>query len=112
MSEPPSLVELLVRQREAWQGGRRLRVEDLLERHPEFREQPDAVLDLIYNEVVLREERGEKPGFDEYLTRFPHLAEPLKLQFELDEGLSLDRTAPPVKDAQPSTVAAPPPPPA
>jgi serine/threonine-protein kinase len=42
------------------------------------------VLDLIYNEVVLRKEAGESPRLEEYLRRFPHLAEPLELQFELE----------------------------
>ncbi len=31
----------------------------------------DELLDLIYNEVVLREEDGESPELDEYLRRFP-----------------------------------------
>ena len=29
------------------------------------------LLDLIYNEIVLREADGESPQLDEYLNRFP-----------------------------------------
>jgi serine/threonine protein kinase len=42
-------------------------------------------LDLIYSEVLLREQRGEQPALAEYLERFPDLADQLRLQFELDE---------------------------
>src|SRR5437868_37933 len=83
----PSLVELLLIQRERWERGERVRVEDLLARNPPLRDEPEAVLDLIYNEVVLREERGERPRLRDYLNRFPELAEPLRVQFEVDDAL-------------------------
>src|SRR5262245_27805081 len=110
-----SLVELLVQQREGWKRGDRPRVEDLLARAPALRKQPDAVLDLIYNEVVLREQAGEAPRLDDYLVRFPHLAFELRLQFEVDDALTVERpsiagkrsltgstlpTAPPAPDGQ------------
>ncbi len=89
MPEPgPSLVELLVHQRESWARGERVRVEALLERQPGLRSNPDAVLDLIYNEVVLREQRGEAPCLADYQARFPELSEQLRLQFEVDDALS------------------------
>src|SRR5262249_21062829 len=47
-------------------------------------------LDLLYNEVLLRQERGETPSLDEYLGRFPHLAEPVGLLFEVDRCLEPD----------------------
>ena len=31
----------------------------------------DSLLDLIYNEIVVREEIGERPALDEYLERYP-----------------------------------------
>src|SRR5262249_49435913 len=55
----------------------------------------DAVLDLIYNETVLREEVGLAVRPADYLRRFPHLAAELRLQFEVDEALSEERPAPP-----------------
>ena len=46
-----------------------------------------AVLDLIYNEIVLREEAGESPALEDYLRRFPELAPELKLQFEVEQAI-------------------------
>src|SRR5262245_53571015 len=88
MPEPaPSLLSLLVWQRECWRRGERVGVEQVLSRHPAARPDADALLDLIYNEVVLREEAGESPRLDEYVARFPALAEPLRVQFEVDDAL-------------------------
>src|SRR5262249_44706200 len=47
----------------------------------------DGLLDLIYNEIVLREERGDKPQLEEYVRRFPQHAEQLRWQFSVHEGL-------------------------
>ncbi len=53
------------------------------------------MLDLIYNEVMLREEDGGRPLLEEYVGRFPQLADALAVQFEvdsaLDESLASDR---------------------
>jgi WD40 repeat protein len=116
----PSLVELLVRQRECWARGERVPIEALLQRRASLRDDPDAVLDLIYNEIVLREQQGEVPRLTDYLSRFPHLAEPLRLQFEVDDALGAPEppSAPPAPPAAPgrpglpSTLPTTPPPPA
>src|SRR3954471_13440999 len=88
MTEPtdarPLLSLLLAHQRRGWRRGDRAPLETYLERQPELHADPEAVLDLIYNEIVLRAEVGESPKLEEYLHRFPHLAEPLQLQFELE----------------------------
>jgi serine/threonine protein kinase/tetratricopeptide (TPR) repeat protein len=44
-------------------------------------------LDLIYSEVVLREEDGQSPGLEEYLRRFPQYAGELRAQFEVHRAL-------------------------
>ena len=61
--------------RQCWRDGHRLSVESFLQEFlpPGLRD--DDLLDLIYNEVVLREENGESPEVDEYLRRFPNLAQ-------------------------------------
>jgi serine/threonine protein kinase len=41
----------------------------------------DALLDLIYNEILLRESRGEEPRLEEYQRRFPHLTTQLHDHF-------------------------------
>ena len=47
----------------------------------------DALLDLIYNEVDLRQEDGESPEMDEYLRRFPQYAEDLRAEFDVHRAL-------------------------
>src|SRR4051794_8220823 len=96
----PSLVELLVHQRASWQRGEPLTIEELLNRRPGLRQDADAVLDLVYNEVVLREERGQRPRLADYLSRFPDLAEQLQVQFEVEGALSPE---PASEDRPPST---------
>ncbi len=75
---------LLENQRRDWQSGQSTPVESYLEENPQVRSSSHAVLDLIYNEIVLREETGETPRLEDYLRRFPELAPDLKLQFEVE----------------------------
>src|SRR5215831_1866899 len=70
-------------QRERWQRGQPLRVEDYLQARPTLKAEPEAVLDLIYNEFVLREEAGQTPTPEEYQQRFPELSGALKDQFDV-----------------------------
>ncbi|MEI7688116.1 MAG: serine/threonine-protein kinase, partial [Planctomycetota bacterium] len=76
----------LDRQRTAWLSGSRPNVEDLL-RDTSLPPEPDVLLDLIYNEIVVREQLGETPVLDEYVTRFPRLGEDLKLHFEVHSAV-------------------------
>lgn len=52
----------------------------------------ETLLDLIYNEVFLRECAGESPRLEEYLERFPTFAEQLRNQFEVHAELERDTT--------------------
>src|SRR5262245_4753711 len=95
MSEPTAvppglLAAMLDEQRRAWRNGERKLVESFLLRVPELGRDHAGQLDLIYNEIVLREEAGERPTHQEYLQRFPALREELALQFEVDRALNLD----------------------
>src|SRR6516225_348479 len=65
------LAVLRVDQRERWQGGERILVETYFERHPSLRDDEQAALDLIFGEVLLREELSQTPALAEYLERFP-----------------------------------------
>jgi WD40 repeat protein/serine/threonine protein kinase len=90
LSPAEMLALLLGKQRQHWEQGERVLVETYLERLRAAGESwldEDGVLDLIYNEIVLREERGDKPGLEEYLGRFPQYAEQLRWQFSVHEGL-------------------------
>ncbi|HEV3168047.1 MAG TPA: serine/threonine-protein kinase, partial [Isosphaeraceae bacterium] len=85
--DAPLLSRLLNHQRSAWRRGESPRVETYLAQHPTVQANGQAVLDLIYNEIVLREESGESPLLGEYLRRFPELAAELKLQFEVEQAI-------------------------
>ena len=89
----------LADQREHWQRGGRDPVEAFLDRSPALRHDAEAILCLIFNEVVLREERGESPCAEEFQQRFPHLAAPIALQFGMDEALRPDSLGPAIVKA-------------
>src|SRR5262249_11723103 len=86
----PILERLLEDQRDRCRRGEPFVVETYLEQQPSLRADPEAILDLIYNEMMLRESRGEKPGLDEYLRRFPSLADQLQMQFEVESALQAE----------------------
>jgi serine/threonine protein kinase/Tfp pilus assembly protein PilF len=81
------IASLLDDQTLRWLGGERVRVEDYLAADSNLADNPEALLDLIYNEVRLREEQGEVPELDEYRRRFPALADMLRLQFEVHQAM-------------------------
>src|SRR5262249_41562173 len=83
----PILERLLDDQRERCRRGEPFAVETYLEQQPSLRAEPEAILDLIYNEMMLRESHGEKPQLEEYLRRFPALTEQLQPQFEVESAL-------------------------
>jgi len=87
MSDAAHVSMLRMDQRRRWQQGDRLAVEAYLEREPTLKDDAEAVLELIYNEVVLREEAGEPPRLEEYQERFPLYADQLRVQFEVHQAL-------------------------
>jgi tetratricopeptide (TPR) repeat protein len=64
-----------------WRRGELVQAELILHRYPTLEADPDAALQVIYQEILLREERGELPQFEEYEARFPHLAAQLRPLF-------------------------------
>src|SRR2546423_452154 len=90
MSEvsPAQAVEVLQQdQQQRWRHGQHVPVETYLQGCPSLQTNPDAILDLIVGEVLLRQELGESPTLEEYLWRFPQFAEPLRQEFDLDRAL-------------------------
>ena len=81
------LDSVLDRQSGSWLAGSRPSVEDLIDGSP-LRNDPEAQLDLIYNEIVLREELGEEPSAEEYVRRYPNLREDLELHFEVHSAMA------------------------
>jgi serine/threonine protein kinase len=90
-----SVEALLVDQSGCWRRGERLPAEVFLDRQPGLRCDTNAVLDLIYHEILLRCRRGERPTAEEYARRFPHFAEQLSAHFEVHEALLPDESTRP-----------------
>src|SRR4051812_18075606 len=78
---------LRAKQRQEWESGRPVRVEEYVRLHPQLQTDDEALLDLIYGEFVLREEQGETPSPGEYESRFPRLAARLTRLFAVDLAL-------------------------
>ena len=77
----------LDRQSRAWLAGGRPTLDELTGGSP-LRHDAEAQLDLIYNEVVLREELGEQPAAAEYVARYPNLRRDLELHFEVHRAMA------------------------
>lgn len=76
----------LDRQKKDWLEGSRPTVSDLL-RDSSLPSSHDVLLDLIYNEIVVREELGESPSLEEYIAQYPHLERDLRLHFEVHRAV-------------------------
>ena len=85
LGEAPSLVSLLEDQRQRWQQGDHVLVETYLQRHPTLA--GTAVLELIANERLLRQEAGQTPCVDEFLQRFPQWAAEVKNRFDGEQTI-------------------------
>ena len=94
--------QLLAEQITRWGNGDRVPVEAFLERDSDLKSDSEAILDLIYNEVVLREQRGEAPKADEFISRFPELEGAIRRQFEVHQVFS-DRQNSSNGNAKPSS---------
>src|ERR1700722_11704618 len=84
-SDSLDIASLCANQRRRWQTGERVSVEEYLNEYPELGSHPDGLLDLLYNEVLLREELGDQPTSKEYISRFPAFEIELRDQFEVHE---------------------------
>jgi eukaryotic-like serine/threonine-protein kinase len=84
-----SLEWLFAEQVSAWMRGERPPIKFLLGRHAGILDNPNAVVELINQEIVLRQIRGETACADDYLIDFPELAEPLSRLFEVHGALSV-----------------------
>ncbi len=87
------LDDLLSRQELAWDKGLQPTVETLIVDLAPGEDRDSVLLELICNEVALRELAGERPALEEYQLRFPTLAKALSIQWEIDQLLVGDRLA-------------------
>jgi eukaryotic-like serine/threonine-protein kinase len=84
-----SLEQIISEQVKEWMSGARPPVKLFLSRHVGLYDQPTALVELINQEIVLRQMRGESPRPEDYLVDFPDLAEPLSRLFEIHGALSI-----------------------
>lgn len=92
-SVPEDVRPLLKRQYESWQQGTRVPVETMIQAaKPEHR--VIAAQALIKQEIVLREESGERPSFNEYRTRFPEYTDKLSRDWESEHEVTMVSMSP------------------
>lgn len=77
-------------QRNKWLRGERVSVEELADRYPALRSDPETLVDLIYHEYLLREEVGESNCAEEFCARYPEFRQQLSRQFRLHAALESD----------------------
>jgi hypothetical protein len=87
-NSPAWVTGLRADQARRWRRGERIRAEDYLALLPELAANSEAILDLVYHEVLLREQEGEAPRLEEYLERFPAYEAGLHRQFAVHAMLA------------------------
>ncbi len=86
------LVEFLqADQRRRWLEGERPVVESYFALHPRLLAEAALALQLVYNELLLREAEGERPQMEDYVRRFPQFTEQLAPLFEVHQALESDQ---------------------
>jgi hypothetical protein len=81
---------LFADQRERWQRGQPAPLEAYSELLAGLGGEEELLLDLLYNEILLREERGDLPGLEEYLQRFPRYEQQIRSLFVVHRALADD----------------------
>jgi serine/threonine protein kinase len=79
---------------ERWQAGDAALAEEFLARHPELSDDPEAAIQLIYEEICLRQEYGQEASAAQVLCRFPQWRAPLEVLLECHRLLQKESTAP------------------
>jgi serine/threonine protein kinase len=79
---------LRVDQRARWQLGECVPAEEYLRRWPAVSESIEDAVDLVFNEFLLREQRGDSVAITEYPDRFPQYADTLRAQIELHRAMA------------------------
>jgi formylglycine-generating enzyme required for sulfatase activity/serine/threonine protein kinase len=72
-----------------WRHGKPVPVDDYVARLAGDPPDPEAVLDLVYTEYLVREELGQPVAGDDYCRRFPAIAEALRDQLSLHAAMNL-----------------------
>src|SRR4051794_40992221 len=92
ISGPDLLSHLRADVSRRWRSGDPVRVESYLEQYPHLASDADAVLELIGTEFLVRDERGEAPGVEELVARFPQHADAVRRRWAVLRLLARDGT--------------------
>jgi tetratricopeptide (TPR) repeat protein/tRNA A-37 threonylcarbamoyl transferase component Bud32 len=82
------LAVLRVDQRRRRLSGQPAEIAGYIREFPSLGNDAEAVFELVYNELLIREEMGERPDPREYSKAFPELADRLRVQLEVHDALS------------------------
>ena len=86
-SIPSDLVELVqLDQQQCWESGNSRYVEEYVARFPSLSEDREALLDMLYNEYLLRKEIEPQLATEEFTSRFPDLAKEFLRQVALHDA--------------------------
>jgi CRP-like cAMP-binding protein len=89
-----TMAVLCADQIQRWDQGDEVQVEHYLHRFPQLHSNPDAILDLLYQEIYLRQLHQQPLGVEEYQQRFPQLADEisrlLEIHLAIDESIPSD----------------------
>jgi eukaryotic-like serine/threonine-protein kinase len=77
-----------------WRAGERPTVEEYLARFPELASQPGPALEVIYEELCLRQEHGVELDATDFLRRFPQWREQLRVMVECHQFLEASSDSP------------------
>jgi serine/threonine protein kinase/Flp pilus assembly protein TadD len=70
-ADDPVVAALCDEMRRRWAAGDMVCAEAIFDRKPDLRRQPELALEIIYEEICLRQERGEGGCFETLARRFP-----------------------------------------
>ena len=74
-----------------WRAGERPSAEEFLDRHPELRNEPESAVQLIYEEVCLRQDQGENVSPEEISGRFPQWSAQLQVLLDCHRLLGVSK---------------------
>lgn len=108
-SAPPSTIEIaqpaggvpsaaeadVIRQMaEAWRSGNMAPAEHWLDAHPELRANSQSGVRIVYEEICLRQEQGEKVDSTEFYRRFPDWQSELEVLMDCHRLVEVERSEP------------------
>ena len=76
--------------RSRWRSGQRVSIETLGAAFAQVAKNEEQLLELVYHEVLIREEFGEKPTVDDFTARFPQHVERLQRLFAVHGAIEDD----------------------